>query len=209
MAVKNLSIEDSASLTGEYCYIQRVSDGFVMENSSTGGNTPGAFYTPASVTDKKKPLTENAILRGVYEATENRVPFEDGKYVVRYCQADGTIIAVEDWNVLDDAVIPDEATIIDKGGDATLEKQNEILSALENIRGGNGNIAHPFIVTDADGPVEGAEVWATTDEAGTNRVESGFTDSNGLYTFHLAAGDYWFWAKSAKDYADCVKETVA
>jgi hypothetical protein len=95
------------------------------------------------------------------------------------------------------------------GGDATLEKQNEILVALGNLGAGNGNIAHPFIVTDTDGPVEGAEVWATTDEAGTNRIESGFTDSNGLYTFHLASGDYWFWAKSSKDYTSSVRETVA
>jgi hypothetical protein len=63
--------------------------------------------------------------------------------------------------------------------------------------GGPGAIAYPFIVTQTGGAVvAGAEVWCTTDAAGTNVVEGvGITDANGLYTFHLDAGGYWFWAQ--------------
>src|ERR1035437_7997 len=104
MAIKIITNEDFSALTGEYCYIQRLSDGYILENSATGGHTLGAFYAPATVTDKKLPLLENANLPGIYEAVENRVAFNTGKYVVRYCQADGTIIAVEEWNVVGDAV---------------------------------------------------------------------------------------------------------
>ena len=45
MAIKILSIEDSAVLSGQYCFIQRVADGFVMENSNASGNTPGTLIT--------------------------------------------------------------------------------------------------------------------------------------------------------------------
>jgi hypothetical protein len=53
----------------------------------------------------KIPLTENSNLPGVYEASENRIPFDDGKYIVRYCQSDDVIFAVEDWSVKSDAVV--------------------------------------------------------------------------------------------------------
>jgi len=63
--------------------------------------------------------------------------------------------------------------------------------------GGPGAIAYAFTVTKTGGSaVAGAEVWCTTDAAGTNVVEGvGITDANGLYTFHLDAGGYWFWAQ--------------
>jgi hypothetical protein len=105
MPVKIIVIEDSPSLTGEYCYIQRSADGYVLENSVSAGHTLGEFYSPATVTDMKIPLTENSNLPGVYEASENRIPFDDGKYIVRYCQSDDVIFAVEDWSVKSDAVV--------------------------------------------------------------------------------------------------------
>jgi antitoxin component HigA of HigAB toxin-antitoxin module len=104
MAIKTLTLEDYPALTGEYCYIQRVADGYILENSSVGGHTLGAFYSKATVTNKALPLTEDANLPGVYAATENRVAFNDGKYVVRYCRSNGTILAVEYWDVVGDAV---------------------------------------------------------------------------------------------------------
>jgi len=105
MSIKTLIVEDSPSLTGEYAYIERMADGYILENSATGGHTLGAFYSQATVNDKKIPMTENATLAGVYEVTENRITFNDGKYKVRYCETDGTIIASEDWDVLSDAVL--------------------------------------------------------------------------------------------------------
>ena len=104
MTIKNLSIEDTAGLSGEYCYIQRDVDGYVLENSAAGGHVLGAFYSEATVTDKKIPLVESGTLPGVYVASENRLAFDDGAYTVRYCRASGVIIAVEYWCVWEDAV---------------------------------------------------------------------------------------------------------
>jgi hypothetical protein len=111
MAIKKLSIEDITGLAGEYCYIQREADGFILENSTGDGHTLGAFYSQATVTDMKIPLTENAYLPGVYETTENRVAFDDGKYMVRYCQSSGVIIAIEEWNILSDAIIGEDVNV--------------------------------------------------------------------------------------------------
>lgn len=105
MPIKYLIIEDFPALTGEYCYIQRMTDKYILENSATGGHLPGEFYTESTVIDMKIPMPENPYLPGVYETSENRIPFDDGKYIVRYCQSDDVIFAVEDWSVKSDAIM--------------------------------------------------------------------------------------------------------
>jgi len=47
-------------------------------------------------------------------------------------------------------------------------------------------------------PIEGMEVWITTDAAGANIVAGTLcTDANGLVTFMLDAGDYYVWRQKA------------
>lgn len=116
MAIKIITNEDLPALTGEYCYIQRVTDGYILENSSSAGHTLGAFYSAATVTDKKLPLTEDANLPGVYAASENRVAFNDGKYIVRYCRSNNIIIAIEYWDILADAIADQEVNATKIGG---------------------------------------------------------------------------------------------
>jgi hypothetical protein len=61
-----------------------------------------------------------------------------------------------------------------------------------------GAITFPYTLTEADGtPIAGATVWATTDSAGLDVVESRTTDSFGVATFHLDAGTYYFWRQLA------------
>jgi len=64
---------------------------------------------------------------------------------------------------------------------------------------GAGAIEWAYVVTDADtgALIDGAEVWVTTDSAGTNVVASGTTDTTGTVTFYLDAGTYYFWTKKA------------
>jgi len=64
---------------------------------------------------------------------------------------------------------------------------------------GAGAIEWPYIVTDADtgALIDGAEVWVTSDSAGTNTIASGVTDSVGSVTFYLDAGTYYFWTQRA------------
>jgi len=94
----------------------------------------------------------------------------------------------------------------DTGGTAYNFKAYTLLREV-----GYGAIAWPFTVTQTGGAaVAGAEVWATTDSDGQNVVEGvGSTDANGLYTFHLDAGTYWFWAQHSGLNAAGVQETVA
>lgn len=68
-----------------------------------------------------------------------------------------------------------------------------------------GAIAFTYTVTDSGTglPIDGVEVWITTDVAGTNVIWNGHTnafgiarDSNG-YLPYLDAGTYYFWCQLA------------
>jgi hypothetical protein len=105
MPAKLITLEDYPSLGGQYCFIQRAVDGYILENSASAGHTLGEFYSQSTVTDKKILLIENPNMPGVYEGSENRVAFDDGKYIVRYCQSDDVIVAVEEWSIRGDAIM--------------------------------------------------------------------------------------------------------
>jgi hypothetical protein len=134
MASKKLSVCDFTALTGQYAFIERLADGYILENSASTGHTLGAFYSQATVADKKIPLTENAVLLGIYEATENRVAFNDGKYMVRYAQSTGNIIMEEDWDIESDDIkivndliediLRNKMTVVDATGAVTLYADN-------------------------------------------------------------------------------------
>ena len=65
---------------------------------------------------------------------------------------------------------------------------------------GPGGVAHPIRVTSNGNPVDGAEVWVTTDEAG-NHVIAGplYTNSNGWTpNFMLDPDDYFAWAQRSE-----------
>ncbi|MEO5366054.1 MAG: SpaA isopeptide-forming pilin-related protein [Magnetococcus sp. WYHC-3] len=62
-----------------------------------------------------------------------------------------------------------------------------------------GSIEWTYTLTDSVtlAPIDGAEVWVTTDSAGTNVVASGTTNASGVVTFYLDAGTYYVWSKKA------------
>lgn len=49
-------------------------------------------------------------------------------------------------------------------------------------------------------PISGAQVWITTDSAGSQVVASGVTDSSGEVSFYLSANTYFVW-RSHSDYS--------
>lgn len=57
--------------------------------------------------------------------------------------------------------------------------------------------ANTYTVLDGDSnPIEGVDVWVTTDIEGTNTIRSGTTDSSGKVTFYLDAGiTYYYWSQ--------------
>lgn len=69
----------------------------------------------------------------------------------------------------------------------------EIAAAISPVIG-SGAITHTITVNDGVNPLEGVEVWITTDVGGTNVVAgTATTDSLGHVTFYLDAGTYYAW----------------
>jgi hypothetical protein len=61
---------------------------------------------------------------------------------------------------------------------------------------GPGAIAWTYIlVTSLGAPIADADIWVTTDSAGSNIIASGRTDQNGQVTFYLDAGTIYVWAQ--------------
>lgn len=77
---------------------------------------------------------------------------------------------------------------------------------------GAGAIEWVYTLTDAGtgDPIADADVWVTTDEAGTNAIASGTTDQYGKVTFYLDSGTVYVWRqKSGWDFTNPDQETVS
>ncbi len=89
-----------------------------------------------------------------------------------------------------------------------------IPAAIAGIGGlaGSGAISFPVTINDEDSnPIDGVEVWVSTDSAGTNVVAGTLsTDALGLATFMLDAGTYYVWRqKSGYNFTNPVTITVS
>lgn len=62
---------------------------------------------------------------------------------------------------------------------------------------GAGSIVVTINITELGVPVDGCEVWVTTDIAGTNVVASGVTDAFGNLIVTLDSGVYYVWKQKA------------
>ena len=73
-----------------------------------------------------------------------------------------------------------------------------------------GNIKKIYTVKDNVGnPIEGVDVWVTTDQAGDNVVASGVTDLQGEVEFWLDSGVYYIWSqKGGYSFTNPDTETV-
>lgn len=77
---------------------------------------------------------------------------------------------------------------------------------------GSGGIPWTVTVNDGGGaPIQGVDVWVTTDSAGSNIVAGALTtDAFGQTTFMLDAGTYYFWKqKAGYDFTNPETDTVA
>lgn len=87
-------------------------------------------------------------------------------------------------------------------------------AALAEASGGAGAGAITFTYTLTSSvdalPIADADVWVTTDEAGTNVVASGTTNSSGVVTFYLDAGTVYVWRqKDGWNFTNPDTETVS
>ena len=85
---------------------------------------------------------------------------------------------------------------------ATLDTLDVLIDAIKaktDTLGGAGAITWTYTLTDADtgAPIDGAEVWVTSDSAGLYIIASGTTDDDGVVTFYLDAGTVYVWRKKA------------
>jgi hypothetical protein len=62
---------------------------------------------------------------------------------------------------------------------------------------GAGSINWEVTVDDGTNPLDGVDVWVTTNLAGTDVIARGSTDDNGKVVFLLDAGPYYLWQQLA------------
>lgn len=113
---------------------------------------------------------------------------------------------------LSTANLDTQLSTINSNVDAILVDTSTTIPALINADSGAGAISYSYTLTDADDgtPIDGAEVWVTTDAAGVDVVASGSTNSFGVVTFMLDAGAYYFWRKcSGYNFVNPDQETVS
>jgi hypothetical protein len=65
---------------------------------------------------------------------------------------------------------------------------------------GPGGVRYPVVVSDtSNNPIQGAQVWLTSDPAGDNLVAGTLiTDSTGTAIFEVPAGTYFLWRLHSK-----------
>lgn len=121
-------------------------------------------------------------------------------------------IATVDGHVSD---VFDDVGDLQSSVDDILADTNEL--QIDNVDGGRTDLLIDSIITKVDHlavatlglgactwvytltdsvtalPIEGAEVWVTTDVAGLNVVAHGYTNASGIVTFYLDAGTNYFW----------------
>jgi len=62
---------------------------------------------------------------------------------------------------------------------------------------GAGSVQYTITVDDGVNPLDGVDVWITTDVAGSNLIARGLTDDAGEVTFSLDPGSYYAWKQLA------------
>ena len=72
----------------------------------------------------------------------------------------------------------------------------DLESLILAVTVGSGAIEWTYTLTTSVGtPIGDADVWVTSDEAGTHILASGRTDQFGVVTFHLDAGTVYVWSQ--------------
>jgi len=112
--------------------------------------------------------------------------------------------AVGDTTDLTTEVADDTVLACIMASDADTSGWSKSTDSLEAIRDsqvtlGAGAITCTYTLTSTvdSSAIPGADVWVTTDLAGTNVVASGQTNSSGVFTCYLDAGTYYFWRQLA------------
>lgn len=144
--------------------------------------------------------------------------YEAGKSYVALIQATVDSVAAISWRSWKVIAAPITAvSIADQVWDELLaghtvsDSTGEALSTAASVLGA-GATTFTYTLTDADSgdPIADADVWVSSNLAGTDIIASGRTDSSGQITFYLDLGTtaYIFRQKSGYDFTNPDTETV-
>lgn len=79
-----------------------------------------------------------------------------------------------------------------------VSKQSGVFRVSSLASLGSGATSKTYTLTDDDAqPIPDADIWVTTDEAGSNVIASGKTDQNGQVTFYLDSGTVYIWRQKS------------
>lgn len=159
---------------------------------------PGAVYPVSDFTaTQKASITAAVDLSGVST-------FDPASDTVARVTLVDTCTVNTDMRGTDSAATAANLAVVDGIVDAIKLKTDTL--------GGAGAIAWAYTLTDSvtGAPIDGAEVWVSTDSAGANIIASGTTDAYGVVNFTLDAGTIYIWRKKAGyNFSDPDTETVA
>jgi hypothetical protein len=165
-----------------------------------------AFTAPgaANWTDYDIAMTEVATATGIYRASMPAAAAGVYSFVVR--KQAGASPAVADIVVGSGTIQWDGTAEVDLA--AILEDTSTTLPAL---LAGGGSTAYTNTVTDTDSnPLDGVEVWITSDSGGASTVASTTTDTLGTFTVYLDPGTYYLWlAKGGYNFGNPTTITVS
>jgi hypothetical protein len=172
---------------------------------SCGYTKLGRAYTPSSAPTISVADSNNNLLVNAAATTARSVL--TGVFDYSYSGADGlNLIGL--WTTSDTTVDqqdlhshPYDAVILKAIAD--LPTAAEIDTQLSGTHGagtwgnGSGSTSTTVTVNDGVNPIDGVDVWISTDSAGTNVVARGSTGALGTVVFMLDAGTYYAWKQLA------------
>ncbi len=134
-------------------------------------------------------------------------------------------IAVNDTNPteIEDGYYQFELTQAETNGDELLLLPESVTTNIQIIAippaicpiipaYGAGAVTWTYTLTDVDtgDPIDGAEIWMSTDSAGSNIIASGTTNDSGIVIFYLDSGTVYVWrSKAGWNFDNPDQETVS
>ncbi len=192
---KKISLAWSETGKTVYTIIRREVDLFRINDAD------GSFT--AAPADPYLSLAEDAVIKGLYEVSEARTAWNNGNYFIFIFRQTGANPVPASDMMIGSSLMP----IADDE-----EFYWADIKAKTDTLGGAGAITWNYTLTDSvtAAPIDGAEVWCSTDSAGANIIATGITNAYGIVTFYLDAGTIYVWRKKAGyNFTNPDQETVA
>lgn len=118
-----------------------------------------------------------------------------------------TLTTIDNFIDTEIADIHDTLDLVHTDVDAILADTNELQTdwknggrldlLLDRAADGAGAITWTYTITDGTDPLEGVDVWVTSDVGGATVLARGTTNASGVVTFYLDAGTVYVWSQKS------------